>query len=215
MAIFGAFANASTMTYIYPDINWYTGISEQKYGQPRCPYANVHRCYRYYASLFLLGNANITTKMKEEKIKELDSFWDKSDLLPALTEHDTSISGPDGRSTGFSNFCPEISYDIFGLFAVSLHRYADDIDREDAHRQLEKKAYPNDWRWSWASVSPLHYLQCPAYSQILPSPNPSSIGQFPIKQEQDVIEVKPGFMGISINVRSLFTWISKWWLSKQ
>ena len=106
------------MTYIYPDINWYTVISEQKNVQPRCPYANAHRCYRYYASLYLLGEANITTKMKEEEIKELESFWTKSDLLPALAEHDTGISGPDGRTTGFSNFCPEVSDDIFGLFAV-------------------------------------------------------------------------------------------------
>ena len=60
------------MAFIYPDIDWYTGISEQKHVQPRCPYANVHRCYRYYASLYLLGEANITTKMKSEKIKELE-----------------------------------------------------------------------------------------------------------------------------------------------
>ncbi|MCF8146254.1 MAG: hypothetical protein K9N21_20295 [Deltaproteobacteria bacterium] len=203
------------MAYIYPDVDWYTGISEQKKVQPRCPYANVHRCYRYYASLYLLGEANITTKINEEEIKELDSFWAKSDLLPALAEHDTGISGPDGRATGFSNFCPEVSYDIFGLFAVSLHEYADEIDIEAAHRQLGEKAYPNDWRWSWASVSPLHYLQCPAYSQILSAPAPSPTGQFQIKQDQDIIEVKPGFMGISINIRSLFTKISKWWLSKR
>jgi hypothetical protein len=202
------------MTYIYPDIDWYTDISEQKNVQPRCPYANVYRCYRYYASLYLLGEANITTKMKETKIKELESFWTKSDLLPALAEHDTGISGPDGKTTGFSNFCPEVSYDVFGLFAVALHKYADDIDIESAHRQLGEKAYPNDWRWNWASISPQHYLQCPAYSQILSSPVSTS-GQLTTKQEQDLIEIKPGFMGISINIRSLFTRISKWWLSKE
>ena len=201
------------MAYIYPDIDWYTGISEHKDVQPRCPYANVHRCYRYYASLCLLGKAGIATKMREEKIKELESFWEKSDLVPTLAEHDTGISGPDGRTTGFSNLCPEVSYDIFGLFAVSLHKYADDIDIEAAHRQLGKEAYQKDWRWSWASVSALHYLQCPAYSQIASSSPLSPIA--PVKQEQDVIEVKPGFMGISVNIRSLFTRLSRWWLSKQ
>jgi len=203
------------MEFIYPDIDWYTGISEQKHVQPRCPYANVHRCYRYYASLYLLREANITTKMKSEKIKELESFWKNSDLLPALAEHDTGISGPDGKTTGFSNFCPEASYDIFGLFAVLLHRYADEIDIEAAHRQLGKKVYPNDWRWSWASVLPLHYLKCPAYSQLVSPHASSSISLSANKNEQDVIEVRPGFMGISINIRSLFTRISKWWLSKQ
>ena len=150
------------MEFIYPDIDWYTGISEQKNVQPRCPYANVHRCYRYYASLYLLGKADITTKIKDEKIKELESFWENSDLLPALAEHDTGTSGPDGKTSSFSNFCPEVSYDIFGLFAISLHKYADEIDTETAHRQLREEAYPNDWRWSWASVLPLHYLKCPA-----------------------------------------------------
>ena len=203
------------MTYIYPDINWYTAISKQNNVQPRCPYANVHRCYRYYASFFMLGEASITTKMDELKIRLLESYWANSDIVPALTEHDTGISGPDGRTTHFYNFCPEVSYDIFGLFAVSLHRYADEIDTEVSHRQLAEEANPNDWRWNWASVSPLHYLQCPAYSQLLSSAVPSKTGPFPIKKVQNIIEIKPSFMGVSINMRSLFTKISKWWLSKQ
>lgn len=203
------------MEYIYPDIDWYTGISERKNVQPRCPYANVHRCYRYYASLYLLGKANITTKMDAGKIKELETYWEQSDLLPALAEYDTGISGPNRRTTGFSNFCPEVSYDIFGLFAVSLHEYADEIDRGVAHRQLEKNAYSKDWRWSWASILPLHYIQCSMYSQILSSHDSSPAVLAPNKQEQDVIEIKPSFMGISLNIRSLFTRLSKWWLSKQ
>lgn len=168
-----------------------------------------------YASIYLLGKANITTRMQDDIIKELKSYWSKSDLFPALAEHDTGIFGPDGRTTGFSNFCPEVSYDIFGLFAISLHEYADEIDREAAHRQLEKKSYQKDWRWSWASVLPIHYLKCPAYSQLLSSHAVSPIDSLEKKHEQDVIEIKPGFMGISINIRSFITRIAKWWLSKQ
>lgn len=203
------------MEFIYPDLEWYTGISEQKRVQPRCPYANVHRCYRYYASLYMLGSANITTKMKIEKAKELESFWQNSDLLPAVAEHDTGISGPGDKKTGFSNFCPEVTFDIFGLFAVSLHKYADEIDIETAHRRLEKEAFPNDWQWSWASVEPLHYLKCPAYSQLVSKPAPSPESFLVNQHGQDVIEAKPGIMGISINIRSLLTRIAKWWLSKQ
>ena len=203
------------MNFVYPDIDWYTGISKQKHIQPRCPYANVHRCYRYYASIYLLGEAKITTKMDEKKIHELKRFWGKSQLFPVLAEQDTAISGPKGKTTGFSNFCPEVSYDVFGLFAVSLHKYVDEIDIETAHKHLRENAYPKDWRWNWASVSPLHYSDCPLYSQLLSSdaffttPEPSN------NNGQDLIEVKPGFMGISINLKSLLTRFSKWWLSKQ
>jgi len=203
------------MEFIYPDIDWYTGISEQKHVQPRCPYANVHRRYRYYASIYLLGEAKITTKMEDKKIQELEDFWKNSDLFPVLAEQDTGISGPNGKTTGFSNFCPEVSYDVFGLFATSLHKYADEIDIETAHRQLGKRAYPKDWRWNWASVSPLHYLECPVYSQLIGSHSSLTTPSSENDHEQDLIEVKPGFMGISINLRSLLTRLSKWWLSKQ
>ncbi len=72
------------MEFIYPDIDWYTEISEQKKATPRCPYANVHRCPRYFSSLYLLGEEGVTTKIKPEKVKELDEFWEKSDLLPVV-----------------------------------------------------------------------------------------------------------------------------------
>lgn len=203
------------MDFVYPDIDWYTGISEQKHVQPRCPYANVHRCYRYYASIYLFGEAKITTQMEDKKIHELEAFWKKSELFPVLAEQDTGISGPNGKTTGFSNFCPEVSYDVFGLFATSLHKYADEIDIETAHKQLGKRTYSKDWRWNWASVSRLHYLECPAYSQLLGSDSSLKTPTSENNNGQDLIEVKPGFMGISINLKSLLTRLSKWWLSKQ
>ena len=158
------------MKFIYPNIDWYTEISEQKKATPRCPYANVHRCPRYFSSLYLLGEGGVTTKIKSEKVKELDEFWGKSDLLPVIAEHDTGILSSGDNKSGFSNFCPEISFDVFGLFAISLHRYSDEIDIEVAHAQLAKKAYPKDWRWQWAHVEPLHYLKCPVYSQLASKP---------------------------------------------
>jgi len=83
------------MDFIYPDLSWYSEISDQKNVSLRCPYANVHRCPRYYSSLYLLGNDGITTKMETEKIQKLNELWNKSDLLPVITEHDTSIMGSD------------------------------------------------------------------------------------------------------------------------
>jgi len=155
------------MEFIYPDRAWYTKISEQNEATPFCPHANVHRCPRYYSSLYLLGEAGITTKITPEKINELDEFWEKSELLPVVAEHDTMISG---HKSGFSNFCPEVTFDMFGLFAVSLHRYSDEIDKDMVHEQLKKKAHPKDWRWHWQNVEPLHYLKCPIYSQLISKP---------------------------------------------
>lgn len=203
------------MDFIYPDLSWYSEISDQKNVSLRCPYANVHRCPRYYSSLYLLGNDGITTKMETEKIQKLNELWNKSDLLPVITEHDTSIMGSDGNKSGFSNFCPEVSFDIFGLFAVSLFPYADGIDRGVAHAQLAKEAHPKDWRWNWAHVEPLHYLECPVYSLLITRPVINKSEILKEKTTQEIIELKPGFMGISVNIRAALSRLAKWWLSKQ
>lgn len=199
------------MEFIYPDLSWYIGISKQNNVPPRCPYANVYRCPRYYSSLYLLGDAGITTKIKPDKIKALDKLWKKSDILPVIAEHDTAIMGFENGKSGFSNFCPEVTFDVFGLFAVSLHRYADEIDRDTFHVQLRKKAYPKDWRWNWAYVEPIHYLECAIYLQLISQPTPNLTLD---KNPQEILEIKPGFMGISLNIRVLLTHLCKWWLSK-
>jgi len=203
------------MEFIYPDLDWYSEISERKKAPLHCPYANVHRCYRYFSSLFLLGESGITTQIKPEKVKELEELWKNSDLLPVIAEHDTGITSIGDKKSSFSNFCPEVSFDIFGLFAVYLHRYSDEIDIDTAHAQLEKKAYIKDWRWQWENVESLHYLMCPVYSQIISKPDPISNETISGQTNKEIIEVKPGFMGISLNIKALITRIAKRWMSKQ
>lgn len=203
------------MNFIYPDLDWYNDISESKNVSPRCPYANVHKCPRYYSSLYLLGEAGITTKIKPEISKELDEFWEKSNLLPVVAEHDTAITRSGDTTTGYSNFCPEISFDIFGLFATSLHRYADEIDSDQAHAWLENEAQPKDWRWDWAHVEPMHYLKCPVYSQLI-----SQAAHYKSRPKRppatgDLVEIKPGAFGISLNIKNLLTRLAHWWLSRQ
>jgi hypothetical protein len=203
------------MTFIYPDLDWYTGISKEEKVSPRCPYANVHRCPRYYGSLNLLGDCGISTKMKPEKIKELDTFWAETDILPVVAEHDTGIRGDAEKKSAFSNFCPEISFDIFGLFADSLYRYADEIDTDIAYRQIEKDSHPKDWRWQWQFISPLHYLKCPIYSQLMGRPIEATKDLINTTSVPELVEVKPGFMGINLNLKVLLTRFAKWWLSRQ
>jgi hypothetical protein len=69
------------------------------------------------------------------------------------------------KSPMLSNFCPETTYDRFGYFASSMSRYADEIDRANAHESLDKKhALASDPRWAWAHVRAMHYSECPYYS---------------------------------------------------
>lgn len=202
------------MNFIYPDLDWYTCLSKAKNVPPRCPYANVHRCPRYYHSLYLLGDSGITTKMKPEKIIELDAIWEKTDILPVVDEHDTSISGYNDQKSGFSNFCPEISFDVFGLFADYLYRYADEIDTSVAHSRLAKEGYVKDWRWQWASITPLHYLKCSVYSQLVSRPPDAAKDNIDSTESAEMVEVKPGFMGISLNLKVALSRLAKWWLAR-
>ena len=84
-----------------------------------------------------------------------------------MSEQLTSISGSEKIS--FWNYCPEVLYDRFGLFANSLSRLHDEIDIDNRHKQLDREgALSNDWRWHWATMTPLHYSECSYYSLLQP-----------------------------------------------
>jgi hypothetical protein len=71
----------------------------------------------------------------------------------------------------FSNFCPEVTGDVFGVFATYLGRHADEIDSESAHRDLAAQGASNgDWRWQWSSAVPLHYSDCALYAALTVDP---------------------------------------------
>ena len=147
-----------------PDLRWYASVSEGKGIAIRCPFATVEACPRYYQSLSLLGEAG-STKISKAEDDRLLAKWKKSDLWPRTAELATSIMGPDGNPSMFSNFCPEVLFDRFGHFATYLARYADEIDIAMAHEQLGKEKAPaGDPRWSWASSQAQHYSECPIYA---------------------------------------------------
>ena len=184
------------MEHIIPDINWYTSISKNKGLAPRCPFASVYRCPRFYQSLSLLGSAG-STSIDPKEDKKLLKRWQKSELWPVTGEQETSIAGPEGESKHFWNFCPEVTFERFGLFASDLSRYADEIDVEVAHSNLSKNfAASNDWRWSWAHAAPMHYTECPLFSLLANSP-------FKQTESEDVVELRPNFFGIGINLNTL------------
>lgn len=156
--------NRKSSFMIIPHLDWYLEISKENGAPARCPFATVKSCPRYYQSLSLLGRAG-STSIPADEDERLLAYWKKSDLWPRTDEYATSVSGPEGDPHIFSNFCPEVAYDRFGYFVSFLARYADEIDIGVAHTKLGKEgAQADDWRWYWASVSALHYIECPIYS---------------------------------------------------
>lgn len=152
-----------------PNLAWYTAISQSKGLPPRCPFASVHRCPRFYQSLSLLGEAG-TTKIDPDQDKELREKWEQSDLWPATKEQATWVLAAESPKH-FVRCCPEVIFERFGLFASSVNDYADETDREIAHAHLGKQdASREDYRWVWANAEPLHYSECPLYSLLPASP---------------------------------------------
>lgn len=129
--------------------------------------------------------------------------WRKSDVFPKTAEQDTSISGSAG-SRCFSNSCPEVSYESFGVFATSLAEYVDEIDRDLAHRRLSKNVVPvTNWEWKWAAITPMHYTECPLYSLLTPR------ADIPPRDHnaKNVLTLKPGMWGMSVDLKELWRWV--------
>jgi len=155
-----------TEEVVQPTISWYKGISALAGLIPRCPYASVLRCPRFYQSLSLLGEAG-STQIETFKDEWLKQEWQKSDLWPVTDEQATMIAGPADKTKHFGRFCPEVLFERFGLFACDASRYGDEIDVEIAHSELsERGTPPEDWRWQWSYVKPCHYTDCPLSSLI-------------------------------------------------
>lgn len=159
-------------------LEWYKGISLDYKVPPRCPFASVHRCPRFYQSLSLLGEAG-STKIDAEEDERLKGYWEGTDLWPVVDDQATSVISSNEKAKHFWNFCPEVSFERFGYFASHLNRYSDELDIDLAHEQLgREKASADDWRWAWAGLTPQHYTDCPLYSLIesgIPHPAESPV----------------------------------------
>lgn len=165
------------MPITVPDSSWYRAKSADAGVASACPFANVHKCHRYYSSIYMLGEIKIITSISNDKKTELDQFWNQSGLAPIIAEEDTGVSSSDGKFSSFSNFCPEVSYTYFQYYASYLSRYCDEIDKECGQRKANLEKIENDWRWEWQSIKSCHYLECSVYHQI-ENFNSSGIGKF-------------------------------------
>lgn len=192
---------------IHPDLQWYTGISGKKKITPRCPFATVERCPRFYQSLSLLGQVEITTKIAPAEDKRLLESWSKTDVWPKVLEHETAVMGSDGHHYLFSNFCPEVSFETFRLFAVSLSRFADEIDHDQRHKALSILDAPNghDWSWDWEHVREQHYTDCPLYTVLHAKPIALDC------DNKEILQLRPGVYGVSVDLRRLWSKLKWWW----
>ena len=158
------------METVQPTLKWYQERSRIAAGPPRCPFASVQRCPRYYQGISLLGEAQVTTAIPADEDRRLLAAWRRSDLWPRIHEQSTSIVGRTEDPRHFMNFCPETLFDRFGLFVSDLHGYADEIDVDVAHSTLKAcNVPPSDWQWTWAAAKPMHYTDCPLYSPLTES----------------------------------------------
>lgn len=198
-------------------MEWYLSLSRVRQVTPRCPYASVERCPRYYQSLSLLGEAG-STKIQPDEDDRLKASWEKSDLWPKTAEGATSISSTGEQTHGFSEFCPEVSYDRFHLFASGLYRYADEIDTDLAHERLGREgARGASWRWSWAAITPMHFTECPLYSPLtrgdgLPAQKEDERASNPSADKPpELLTLNPNFHGLGINLKEAGRRFRRWW----
>jgi nucleoside phosphorylase len=156
---------------IQPDLEWAETESARKKIPLRCPLASVELCPRYYLSTALLGVSGVTTKITEADDTRLQAKWEKHPCWPRTAEQEPGVFSRDSDPHGFYHFCPEVMYDIFGVFATSVSSYPDELDRDLAHESLGKRGVKgDDWRWRWASLTKMHYSECPLYAPLIHVP---------------------------------------------
>lgn len=183
-----------------PDINWYEKTSSSKSLPQRCPYATIKLCPKYFFSYSLCAKVGSTSKLSNKDDYEVMKFWESTNYLPMIAESEPTISGNDIKN--YRNYCPEVLYTLFGYFASSVHHFNDEIDQQIAEIRLTKiKADRNNWRWYYSSIIPLHYSDCEYFSLI--KRNDKNV------RTDEILELKPNFYGIGINLNALFKMIFK------
>ena len=117
----------------HPDIEWCTNLSKKlKLNAIRCPFTLDNICPRYYIS------RKVLKLTPEGKIKDLDTYWESKYVLweklqeNPPTFHDKYPDNEDASDKHYLNFCPEVLYNKFGLFASQIDEYA--IEYYDTER---------------------------------------------------------------------------------
>jgi hypothetical protein len=156
------------MRPVYPDLEWYSEISERKGVVGRCPFAGIKTCPRYFYSLELLSDLGINMKMSSAAYDAVRTKWNDQDVANDSVETAVQSFGYGDNKRSFLNICPEVAFEAFKLFAYELHEYYGSLEREYVEERLVEEGtdISNDWRWRWGHIEPMHYTMCPTYSRL-------------------------------------------------
>jgi hypothetical protein len=188
-----------------PNAEWYLRTSAERGVTPRCPFASVERCPRYYQSLSALGRAKISVELPSHEDERLHLHWEKSELWPKSEENSTYMFGNGEKYHSFSNLCPEVAYERFGYFARQLVDYYDAEERYAAHQRLKGENCPSEsWQWSWASLKPVHFTECPLYSPLIHAADATK------QPPRDLVTLKPGAWGMNVDLIELARRFRPW-----
>ena len=199
------------MTVIIPNFEWYSKISQGKALPPRCPFAVVDRCPRYYQSISLLKYTGATA-VDSSVDARLFERWKRSPLWPVIAEQETAFSGSSDRPAKHSlQLLPGGFLRAPRFFRLLPGPIPDTLDLEMAQENLGRRGVPgSDWRWHWASLRPMHFSECPLYSVLLQAQPASQV----LSETEELLEFKPAAFGVSLNVKELISRFCVWWLRR-
>ena len=86
------------------------------------------------------------TKIEKSEDDKLKAFWSRSPLAAKTWEQDTAIESSEKGTFSYQQFCPEVAYDSFGIFATSFSRYANGDDIGLAHKNAYFPKFPGKRR---------------------------------------------------------------------
>ncbi|MDC0610328.1 hypothetical protein OAP63_06300 [Vibrio sp.] len=153
---------------IIPDKEWYKNQSKIHNGKLLCPYANSYKCPRYYESVVLLSRVNMISGLPDKKKDELETFWERTNFSALCDEEVPSISRNEyNQLRGISNFCPEIAFRYLEYYASFMYKYVDEIDQDFGCQRAKKDNLNNDWRYVWARVNAVYYMDCEIYERVV------------------------------------------------
>lgn len=64
---------------------------------------------------------------------------------------------------------------------------------------------PNDWRWIWDAIKPIHYTDCPVFAMLSTVREGDKQGG----SRDEIMQLRPGAFGMSVNLKALWKWVSK------
>lgn len=195
-------------------IDWYLSVSRDRGVAPRCPFATVHRCPRFYLSTWVLNAVN-----KQPQDEALHGRWQRSKLYPSREDEFPRAAG-NPNALHYGAFCPEIAYERFHRFASELTEYFDEDERRSG--QVAAESGGPEWKSEWLTLTARHFTECPLYSVLLELPEPLQAADLPsqnaltiLQEPAPVFVMKPTLWGMSVDLQQIWRRGRKWLLEKR